>query len=69
MARLGHSSARAALIYQHASEERERRIASGLDDLVRRAAVSPARAPGVVGDPEQEGAHLDLPLVERAQSG
>lgn len=37
MARLGHTSARAALVYQHASEERERRIASGLDDLVRRA--------------------------------
>jgi len=40
MARLGHTSARAALVYQHASEERERRIASGLDELVRRAAVS-----------------------------
>ena len=57
MARLGHSSARAALIYQHASEERERRIASGLDDLVRRAAVSPARPPGVVGDSDPEGDH------------
>ncbi len=40
MACLGHSSARAALIYQNASEERERGIATGLDDLVRRAAVS-----------------------------
>lgn len=31
MARMGHSSARAALIYQHATSERDRALADGLD--------------------------------------
>jgi len=33
MARLGHASPRASLIYQHAAAERERRIADQLDEL------------------------------------
>ena len=37
MARLGHSSANAALIYQHASAERDRSIADGLSDMFREA--------------------------------
>jgi hypothetical protein len=47
MARLGHSSARAALIYQHATEERDHAIAAGLDALVaeaRRASIAPVIA-------------------------
>ncbi len=36
MARMGHSSAPAALIYQHATSERDHAIAASLDDLVRR---------------------------------
>jgi integrase len=35
MARLGHNSPRAALIYQYATDERDRVIADGLDELVR----------------------------------
>ena len=35
MTRMGHSSARAALIYQHATSERDHAIAASLDDLVR----------------------------------
>jgi hypothetical protein len=35
MVRAGQSSERAALIYQHSDEERQREVASGLDDLVR----------------------------------
>lgn len=35
MARLGHGSPRAALIYQHASAERDRSIAEGLDRIGR----------------------------------
>ena len=31
MARLGHASPRAAMIYQHATADRDRRIAEGLD--------------------------------------
>ncbi len=35
MVRAGQSSEKAALIYQHSDEERQRDIAAGLDDLVR----------------------------------
>lgn len=34
MARIGHSSPRAALIYQHATRERDRSIADFLDDAI-----------------------------------
>jgi hypothetical protein len=34
MARLGHTSARAAMVYQHASAERDRRIAERLTEMV-----------------------------------
>ncbi|NED74080.1 site-specific integrase [Streptomyces sp. SID9944] len=37
MARLGHSTARAALIYQHANYDREREIADAVDDMIVRA--------------------------------
>jgi integrase len=37
MARLGHSSSNAALIYQHASAERDRSIADGLSDMFNEA--------------------------------
>jgi integrase len=37
MARIGHSSPRAALIYQHATEERDRSIAAFLDSEIARA--------------------------------
>lgn len=37
MARMGHASMRAALIYQHATADRDRAIALALDDLVRGA--------------------------------
>jgi len=36
MTRMGHTSARAALIYQHARSERDRAITASLDDLVQR---------------------------------
>jgi hypothetical protein len=37
MARLGHSSTRAALIYQHATRDRDRAIADALGELARLA--------------------------------
>jgi len=46
MARIGHASPRAALIYQHATKERDRAIASFLDDVV--AAAAPAKRAAVV---------------------
>jgi integrase len=38
MHRMGHASMRAALIYQHATSERDRQIAAGIDGQVRRHA-------------------------------
>lgn len=35
MVRAGQSSEKAALIYQHSDEERQRDAAAGLDDMVR----------------------------------
>lgn len=43
MARMGHASPRAALIYQHATRDRDAAIAAALSDLVTNAA-SPARS-------------------------
>jgi hypothetical protein len=37
MARLGHSSPRAAMIYQHATRDRDKTIADGLGQLARAA--------------------------------
>ncbi len=34
MVRAGQSSEKAALIYQHSDEERQRDVAAGLDDMV-----------------------------------
>ena len=45
MARLGHSNARASMIYQHAAEDRDRRIAEGLDAMARGAGVNRPERP------------------------
>ncbi len=44
MARLGHSSVRAAMIYQHATRDRGKVIAQALGGLIRQAAESPDQA-------------------------
>ena len=41
MARLGHSSPRAAMLYQHATAERDHAIAAGLDALLAEAKSAP----------------------------
>lgn len=59
MARIGHASPRAALIYQHATRERDHAIAAYLDGLV--AASEPApRAPVVGLDGSSRGATAGL---------
>jgi hypothetical protein len=45
MARLGHSSVRAAMIYQHATRDRDRAIAQALGELVRRVREEPPGTP------------------------
>ncbi|OXS33067.1 tyrosine-type recombinase/integrase [Streptomyces sp. XY006] len=56
MARMGHSTARAALIYQHASAARDRLIADALSDLVDKG-----RKPRRKQDPEPQGHAGDTP--------
>ena len=55
MARMGHSSSRAALIYQHAVRERDIAIASALSDAVER----------VLAQPTVEAQQLALPDTDR----
>jgi integrase len=52
MARIGHGSTWAAMIYQHATSERDRRIAEALDLMIReaRAAGEEAAAEGPTED-------------------
>jgi len=42
MARMGHASPRAALIYQHATSERDHAIAAALGDMLANAAPAPS---------------------------
>ncbi|HSH58980.1 MAG TPA: hypothetical protein VK988_04930 [Acidimicrobiales bacterium] len=62
MARMGHSSPRAALIYQHATRDRDEAIASALSDLVSHARAKPASPVPSLGDyrvrAADEGAEL-----------
>jgi hypothetical protein len=44
MARLGHSSPRTALVYQHATEERDHTIGAGIDALLAAEEAQPAPA-------------------------
>jgi integrase len=49
MARIGHSSARASLIYQHAVEERDREVAAFIDGQVDQARQAPVAAVVPIG--------------------
>lgn len=55
MARLGHSSVRAAMIYQHATRDRDKAIAEALGTLVREAR-KPADKAGSEPGRDEEGA-------------
>jgi hypothetical protein len=46
MARLGHSSPRAAMIYQHATRDRDKLIVQGLGKLLEAARTAPAEESG-----------------------
>jgi integrase len=46
MARLGHSSTRAAMIYQHATRDRDEAIAKALGGLMHQARSEPADQAG-----------------------
>lgn len=55
MARLGHSSVRAAMIYQHATKDRDQAIAKALGALVREVREEPPETP----DEQQERRERD----------
>ena len=48
MSRMGHASSRAALIYQHATEDRDIAIANGLSALIEAQRPRPAVSAEVV---------------------
>jgi hypothetical protein len=48
MARLGHSSTRAALIYQHATRDHDQAIAEALGDLARHVSLAASDAAHVI---------------------
>jgi hypothetical protein len=54
MKRMGHSSTRAALIYQHATQQRDEEIAAGMGKLLRQARRQ-ARTTGGAGTDEGSG--------------
>jgi integrase len=58
MARMGHASPRAALIYQHATSDRDQAIAEALSDLATARNVRPLRQPS-------SRARSRVPLEER----
>jgi integrase len=58
MARMGHSTTRAALIYLHDSDDRQRKIAESLDALLREQLASGSPADERGGGPSQSGTNL-----------
>ena len=58
MVRMGHANPRAALLYQHATEDRDRSIAEALSELARVATTLPLRPlPGPLNDSEDDAVH------------
>ncbi len=69
MARLGHSSTRAAMIYQHATKERDKAIADALGqfaDEARSTPSGPQMARSSTQKARKSSKNTDLP-VERAK--
>ena len=61
MARLGHASPQASMMYQHAADDRDRRIAQGLDAMAEEAGLLP---PGT-GEHHQPPAPSGTDLARR----
>jgi integrase len=59
MVRVGHESPRAALIYQHASSEEDRRIAASLSELVD------AQRAGEQSDPDEDDGRAGVRVPAR----
>ncbi len=57
MSRMGHANPRAALLYQHATADRDRAIAKALSELAKPASIRPL---GRASGPEHGGTPSDL---------
>jgi hypothetical protein len=69
MTRLGHSTTRAALIYQHANQVREREIADSIDAMIMKARKrGPGRKGHVGGTNGWSGPSTAKAQVEGASS-
>jgi integrase len=65
MARMGHASARAALIYQHATAERDQKLADALSQLARQA---PARLRLVSSPADECSMDVRSPLTKQPRT-
>ncbi len=61
MARLGHASPQASMMYQHAADDRDRRIAEGLDAMAEEAGLRPPET----GEHHQSPARSGTDLARR----
>jgi integrase len=61
MARLGHASPRASMIYQHAADDRDRVIAERLDEMAAEAGVDGLRRGNDPEKPDSSGTDLARP--------
>jgi integrase len=64
--RLGHSTSKAAMVYQHAGDERDRALAQRLDQLIS-AAPTPSTPPAVSETTDRDSAANVLDLAARRE--
>lgn len=69
MTRIGHSSPRAALIYQHATAERDNRIADALGEAIEKAAVDATVVSFGVPGVSKKGTAVRSPKSRRKAAG
>jgi hypothetical protein len=65
MNRMGHSSARAAMVYLHARDERDQQLAANLDRMARRELKRSGRKPTAI----QSGTQRARPAGKLAGGG
>ena len=56
MRRMGHKSVRAAMIYHHATDERDQAIAKALNELIEAERLAEGDAGGTDSDDDDDGA-------------
>ena len=69
MVRMGHSTTRAALIYQHATRERDRKITDGLSEQIKTARRSAAGRRHRAGRARNEHGERERCLISVTRPG